>query len=87
MTRIILRGCNGRMGQSITQIIEDEKKAAEEANNIPKAQIVAGIDLNGERLSDYPVFSSFADCTYLHHNHLNLFASKLCFIFIISATS
>lgn len=62
MTRIILRGCNGRMGQSITQIIEDEKKVAEEANNISKAQIVAGIDLNGERLSDYPVFSSFADC-------------------------
>ena len=62
MTRIILRGCNGRMGQSITRILLDEKNEAEEAGGTAKAKIVAGIDINGQKLNDYPVFSSFNDC-------------------------
>lgn len=52
MTRIILRGCNGRMGQVITNLLESDNKA----------QIVAGIDINGERKNDYPVFSVFNEC-------------------------
>lgn len=52
MTRIILRGCNGRMGQSITKLLE--------SNN--QAQIVAGIDITGEKKNDYPVFSVFNEC-------------------------
>ena len=35
MTRIILRGCNGRMGQAITRLLQSDDKA----------QIVAGIDV------------------------------------------
>ncbi len=52
MTRIILRGCNGRMGQAITQILQSDDKA----------QIVAGIDVAGEKKNDYPVFKTFNDC-------------------------
>lgn len=52
MTRIILRGCNGRMGQAITQLLDSDDKA----------QIVAGIDITGEKKNNYPVFSKFKDC-------------------------
>lgn len=52
MTRIILRGCNGRMGQAITQLLQSDDKA----------QIVAGIDVAGLKKNDYPVFKTFKDC-------------------------
>ncbi|MFU0826392.1 MAG: 4-hydroxy-tetrahydrodipicolinate reductase [Lachnoclostridium sp.] len=52
MTRIILRGCNGRMGQEITRLIKNEKDAC----------IVAGIDLKESADNDYPVFTSIWDC-------------------------
>lgn len=62
MTRIILRGCNGKMGQAITQLLQVKKTDEKETNISSKAKIVAGIDLNDERLNDYPVFSSYNDC-------------------------
>lgn len=52
MTRIIMRGCNGRMGQVITGIV-----AADE-----NAKIVAGIDIYTEQKNDYPVFSKLSEC-------------------------
>ena len=52
MTRIILRGCNGRMGQVISQLLESERET----------QVVAGIDIDGIKKNDYPVFMSFSDC-------------------------
>ncbi|NMB44103.1 MAG: 4-hydroxy-tetrahydrodipicolinate reductase [Clostridiales bacterium] len=52
MTRIILRGCNGRMGQAITRLLQSDDKA----------QIVAGIDVAGLKKNDYPVFKTFTDC-------------------------
>lgn len=52
MTRIILRGCNGRMGQEITRLIKCEEDAV----------IAAGIDLNETTENGYPVFTSFLDC-------------------------
>ena len=48
MTRIIMHGCNGHMGQVITGIV------ANDAN----AQIVAGIDLRDDGHNSYPVFAS-----------------------------
>ena len=48
MTRIIMHGCNGHMGQVITGIV------ANDAN----AQIVAGIDLHDDGHNSYPVFAS-----------------------------
>ena len=35
MTRIIMHGCNGKMGQTITNLVKND----------PDAEIVAGIDL------------------------------------------
>ncbi len=53
MTRIIMRGCNGKMGQTITALA-----AADET-----AKIVAGIDIFDDGHNDYPVFKSLLDCT------------------------
>lgn len=52
MTRIIMCGCNGKMGQVITQMVK------EDAN----AEIVAGIDISGKQLSDYPVYEHITEC-------------------------
>jgi dihydrodipicolinate reductase len=52
MTNIILRGCNGKMGQVITDIVEADEKAV----------IVAGIDVFQNRVNKYPVYSSFSKC-------------------------
>ena len=52
MIRIIMHGCNGRMGQVITGLLANDKEA----------QIVAGIDPFDDGHNAYPVFSSFHDC-------------------------
>lgn len=51
MVKIALVGANGKMGQVITRIVD----------NSENAQITFGIDINTERKSDYPVYSSFSD--------------------------
>ena len=54
MTRIIMHGCNGKMGQVITGI----------CNNDPDCEIVAGIDISDHiKTNNYPVFSNINDCT------------------------
>ena len=52
MVRIIMHGCNGKMGQTITNIVKEDADA----------QIVAGIDLFDGIQNEYPVFKSLADC-------------------------
>jgi len=52
MTRIIMCGCNGKMGRVISQLVN------EDAN----AQIVAGVDISGEQLDTYPVYKSITEC-------------------------
>jgi 4-hydroxy-tetrahydrodipicolinate reductase len=52
MTNIILRGCNGKMGQVITEIVDADEKAI----------IVAGIDITQNRNNKYPVYQSFSQC-------------------------
>jgi 4-hydroxy-tetrahydrodipicolinate reductase len=52
MTRIIMRGCNGKMGQEITKLLQADEKA----------YIVAGIDLHENTDNGYPVFTSFDAC-------------------------
>lgn len=52
MTNIIMHGCNGKMGQVITDIVKTDDNA----------QIVAGIDLIDNRDNGYPVFTSIWDC-------------------------
>lgn len=51
MIRIILSGCNGKMGKVISSVV----------SNFPDLNIVAGIDRNNDQ-NTYPVFSNIADC-------------------------
>ncbi|HAP33296.1 MAG TPA: 4-hydroxy-tetrahydrodipicolinate reductase [Lachnospiraceae bacterium] len=48
MVRIIMSGCNGRMGQVISGIVEADSDA----------QIVAGVDIFTEKKNSYPVYKS-----------------------------
>lgn len=52
MTRIIMSGCSGAMGKTITDIVAGDSEA----------QIVAGIDVVDDGTKEYPVFSSIRDC-------------------------
>lgn len=53
MYKIIMHGCNGKMGQVISGIV-----AADE-----NAKIVAGIDTRDEGRNPYPVFKNIKECT------------------------
>ena len=53
MTRVILHGCNGVMGQVVTGMVQAD----------PELELVAGIDINTEQKNGYPVFGRPADCT------------------------
>ncbi len=53
MTRIIMYGCNGKMGRTITDIVAADTEAC----------IVAGVDAFGESAAAYPVFKSLSECT------------------------
>lgn len=52
MVKIIMHGCNGKMGQVITGIVAADKDA----------EIVAGIDIVDNRQNPYPVFTNIDDC-------------------------
>ena len=52
MTRIILCGCNGKMGQVITSLADEDAQI----------EIVAGVDIFGEQRNAYPVFEKFLEC-------------------------
>lgn len=49
MTDIILVGCNGKMGQVICRLVDND----------PEARIVCGIDISGEKKNDFPVYTEF----------------------------
>ena len=51
MINIILSGCNGRMGQVITNLALED----------PGLCIAAGVDITGERKNTYPVFKCFEE--------------------------
>lgn len=52
MTKVIMHGCNGKMGQVITDIIKND-------DNI---KIVAGVDPYTMKENDYPVFDDISKC-------------------------
>lgn len=52
MVRIIMHGCNGKMGQVITGMCSEDDAA----------NIVAGIDVADDRQDPYPVFTDINDC-------------------------
>lgn len=53
MTDIIINGCNGRMGQFITEL----------AGQSEDFKVVAGIDARDDGHNSYPVFSSVSECS------------------------
>ena len=50
--RLIISGCNGRMGQAITRLCEQTSDI----------EIVAGLDLITEKRNGYPVFADPMEC-------------------------
>lgn len=53
MTKVILRGCNGQMGQVISSILKEDNES----------ELVAGIDISGIQKNEYPVYKSFSECS------------------------
>lgn len=52
MVKIIMHGCNGHMGQVISDIVEKD----------PDAEIVAGIDIADQGKNSYPIFTDIDAC-------------------------
>ena len=52
MTKVIMHGCNGKMGQVITGLIAQDEDV----------EIVAGIDTYDEKKNDYPVYKTIREC-------------------------
>ena len=52
MIKMIMHGCNGKMGQVITGLVKEEEELV----------IAAGIDLNDTIENPYPVFKSLEEC-------------------------
>ncbi|MBM6895798.1 4-hydroxy-tetrahydrodipicolinate reductase [Pseudoflavonifractor capillosus] len=52
MQKIIISGCNGHMGRVVADICQAD----------PQVEVVAGIDILGQKSPDFPVFSSPAAC-------------------------
>lgn len=52
MIKVIMHGCNGKMGHTISKLIEND----------PSCTMVAGVDVNTTCFFDYPVFSSLETC-------------------------
>lgn len=53
MVKVIMHGCNGKMGQTISSLIAADEEIV----------IVAGIDAADSGKNDYPVFQSIGECT------------------------
>lgn len=51
MIKIIMNGCNGKMGQVISRLVEEDSEV----------EIVAGVDINTRVLNSYPVFASIEE--------------------------
>lgn len=52
MVKVIMHGCNGRMGQFITGLVATD----------PEIEIVAGVDVSAHITNTYPVFPKIQDC-------------------------
>lgn len=52
MVRLIMHGCNGKMGQVITRIVKED----------PEMEIVAGVDKYAGIANDYPVYDEIGKC-------------------------
>ena len=53
MVKMIMHGCNGRMGHVIVDLVKEDDAI----------EVVAGIDAFGESSYDFPVFKSLSECS------------------------
>lgn len=53
MIKVLLNGCNGKMGQMITGLVKEDEQL----------EIAAGVDARQDIANPYPVFASPAECT------------------------
>lgn len=53
MVKVIMHGCNGKMGQVITKLIEEDAAI----------EIVAGVDVSDHIQNGYPVYRELASCS------------------------
>ena len=52
MIKMMMHGCNGKMGRMITEIVKGDENA----------EIAVGVDAYTEVPNDYPVFDSIEKC-------------------------
>lgn len=52
MVKVIMHGCNGKMGQVITKLIEEDEAI----------EIAAGVDVSDHIQNSYPVYQDLASC-------------------------
>ena len=52
MVKILMHGCNGKMGRMITEIVKEDENAV----------IAAGVETYTEVANDYPVFAEIGQC-------------------------
>lgn len=52
MVKVIMHGCNGKMGQVITKLIEEDAEI----------EIVAGVDVSDHIQNAYPVYKAISEC-------------------------
>lgn len=52
MVKVIMHGCNGKMGQVITRLIQEDSSI----------EIIAGVDMSDHIQNSYPVYRSLTEC-------------------------
>lgn len=52
MIRIIMHGCNGKMGQTISGLLAEDREA----------ELVAGVDVSDDGHNPYPVYKNIREC-------------------------
>ncbi len=52
MIRMIMHGCNGKMGQTISNMVAED----------PEIRLVAGVDIQDDGHNPYPVFYDISEC-------------------------
>ncbi len=73
MTRIVVSGCNGKMGREIVSIVSEGSS---------DCQVVAGIDIHTTGNEEFPVFSKAEDVS-VDADVLGGFFPSLCPIFSV----
>ena len=68
MTKVIMNGCNGKMGQTITEICKADADI----------KIVAGIDLYDGIDNDYPVFRASTNVMWTLMSVIEFFQCQGC---------